>query len=84
MFVDEETRKQTELISSANKPFLCPEHPQSSGFFLACQSSQRHLEKIKLSTTLLPPIYPVSLPAYPKDDGYLTGRTGVIMRLLYF
>lgn len=58
MFVEEETRKQDELTFLANKPFLSPEYSQPSGFFLACQSSQRHLEKTKLSTTLLPPIYP--------------------------
>lgn len=35
MFVEEETRKQTELMSSASMPFLSAEYPQSSGFSLA-------------------------------------------------
>lgn len=51
MFVEEETRRQNELMSPANKPLLSPEHPQSSSFFLAHQSSTRHLEKTKLSTS---------------------------------
>lgn len=65
MFVEEETRKQTELMSSASMPFLSAEYPQSSGFSLACPSSQRHPEKTKLSTILLPSIYPCSSACSP-------------------
>lgn len=57
MFVEEETRKQNELTPPANKPLLSLEHLQPSSYFLACQALKR-LEKTKLSTTLLPPIYP--------------------------
>lgn len=60
MFVEEETRRQNELMSPANKPLLSPEHPQSSSFFMARQSSTRHLEKTKLSIALLPPMSPCS------------------------
>lgn len=73
VFVEEETRRQNELMSPANKPLLSPEHPQPSSFFL---------EKTKLSTTLLPPMYLVPLPAYSRDDGYVTGRAGDVMGLL--
>lgn len=58
MFVEEKARKQSEPMSPANMPFLSPERSRSSGFFLACQSTQRPQEKIKLSTIFLPPIYP--------------------------
>lgn len=57
MFVEDETRKQNELTSPANKPLLSLEHPQSSSYFLACQAL-KDLEKTKLGTTLLPPTHP--------------------------
>lgn len=53
-------------ISSADMALLCQEHPQSSGFFLVCQSSQKAPWEDQAQ------FYPwlTSLPVHPKDDGY--------------
>lgn len=78
VFVEEETRKQDELTFPANKPFLSPECSQPSGF--ALKGTWKRPSSAPLSFL---PYTLVSLPAYSKDDGYITGRAGDVMGLLY-